>query len=87
MKSLGVDKISEEFTPEEFANFDDTLAAKEPILYHESIFVMVREVEEPAEVESDEEDGDETQDKCLEKRTLIELRSAIETLLGFSLFM
>ena len=47
---------------------------------------MVRELEKPAEVESDEEDGDdaiEVNDKCLEKPTSTELRSAIETLMFF----
>ena len=41
----------------------------------------MREVEKPLQVESDEEDGDRTievNDKCLEKPTTIELRSAIE---------
>ena len=39
---------------------------------------MVREVEEPVEAESDEEDGNDTievNDECLEKPTSIELRS------------
>ena len=34
---LGVDEIAEELTPEEFANFYDTVAATEPILSDESI--------------------------------------------------
>ena len=49
----------------------------------ELILAMVREVEKTVEVESDEEDGHdmiEVNDKCLEKPTSIELRSAIETL-------
>ena len=32
LKSPGFDEIPEELTPKEFANFDDTLAAKEPVL-------------------------------------------------------
>ena len=46
---------------------------------------MAREVEEPIEVEDDEEDSEDTTgDKCLEKPTSTQLRSAIETLLDFS---
>ena len=51
------------------------LCCNEPILSDESILAIVREVEEPVEVESDEEDGDDTievNDKCLEKATSIE---------------
>ena len=51
---------------------------------------MVREVEEPVEVESDEENGDDTiavNDKCLEKPPSIEVRSAIEILMDFRFFM
>ena len=51
---------------------------------------MLHEVEELVEVKSDEEDGDDTikvNDKCLEKPTSIDLRSAIETLVDFSFFM
>ena len=84
LASLGVDEIPEKPTLEESANFDDT--ATDPILSDESILVIVREVEEPVEVESGEEDGDnaiEVHDKCLEKPTSIELRSAIETLMDF----
>ena len=86
LASLGVDEIPEKPTLEESANFDDTVAATDPILSDESILVIVREVEEPVEVESGEEDGDnaiEVHDKCLEKPTSIELRSAIETLMDF----
>ena len=74
LKSFGVDEIHEELTPKESVYFDDTVAATEPISSNESIFAMVREVEEPVEVESDEEDGDdriEVSDKCLEKPTSI----------------
>ena len=46
---------------------------------------MEREIKEPFELESDEEDSDDY--KCLEKSTLIELRSAIETLMDFSFLM
>ena len=87
LKSLGVDEILEELTPEEFENFDDTVEVTEPILSEKSILVMMREVEEPVEVKSDEEDGDDTievNDKCLKKPTSIELRSAIETLMDLS---
>ena len=82
----GVDEIPEEPTLEEFANFDDSVGAPDPILSDESILLMVREVEEPVEVESDEEDTDyaiEVHDICLEKPASIELRSAIETLVNF----
>ena len=51
---------------------------------------MEREIEDPVEVESDEEDSDDTievNDKCLEKPTLIELRSAIATLMDFNFLM
>ena len=51
---------------------------------------MEREIEEPVEVESDEEDSDDTievNDKCLEKLTLIELRNAIATLMDFNFLM
>ena len=81
LKPLGVSESPEELTPEGFANFDDTIAATEPILSDESILAIVQEVEKPLEAESDEEDGDRTievNDKCLEKPTTIELRSAIE---------
>ena len=90
LKSLGADEIPEELTQEEFANFDDTVAAREPILSDESILAIVLEVEEPVEMESDEEDGDdsiEVNDKCLEKPTSIDLRSGIKTLMGFSFFV
>ena len=87
---LGVDEIPEELTPKAFANFDDIVAAAEPILSDKSIFAMLHEVEELVEVKSDEEDGDDTikvNDKCLEKPTSIDLRSAIEPLVDFSFFM
>ena len=83
MKSLGVDEYPEEVSPEGFASFDDT--ATEPVLSDESILAMVREIEEPIEVEDDEEDGGD-EDISLEKPTSIQLRSAIETLLDFSFF-
>ena len=90
LKSLGVVVIPEELTPEEYANFDDTVAATEPVLSDKSILAMVCEDEESIEVEDDEEEGDNTIEvngNCLEKPTLIQLRSTIETLLDFSLFM
>ena len=65
------------------------LLATEPVLSDEPILAMVREDEESIELE-DEEEGDNTfevSDNCLEKPTPIQLRSAIETLLDFSLFM
>ena len=69
LKSLGVDEYPEEVSPEEFASFDGTVAATEPVLSYESILAMVREVEEPIEVEDDEEEGDDTiGDQCLEKQ-------------------
>ena len=37
LKSLDVDEIPEDLTPEELANFDDTVAATEPILSDKSI--------------------------------------------------
>ena len=83
LKSLGVDEIPEELPPEEVANFYDTVATTEPILSDELILAIVREVEKTVEVESDKEDGHDmikVNDKCLEKPTSIELRSAIETL-------
>ena len=89
LKSLDVE-VPEELTPEEFANFDHTVASTEPILSDESILEMVREVEEPVEVESDEEDGDdkiEINDKCLEKPPPIDLRSSLESLMDFIFFM
>ena len=46
-------------TPEEFANFDDTIAATE--LDDESVLDMEREIKEPFELESDEEDSDDSQ--------------------------
>ena len=90
LKSLGVNVIPEELTPEEFANFDDTVVATELTLSDQSILAMVHEVEEPDEVESDEEDGDDTtevNDKSLENPTSVELRSVVETLTDFSPFM
>ena len=77
MKSLGVDEYPEEVSPDEFASFDDTVAATEPVLSDKSILAMVREIEEPIEVEDDEEDGGD-EDISLEKPTSIQLRSAIE---------
>ena len=65
------------------------LLATEPVLSDEPILAMVREDEESIELE-DEEEGDNTievSDNCLEKPTPIQLRSAIETLFDFSLFM
>ena len=47
---------------------------------------MVRKFEKLVEVDSDDEDGDDTieaNDACLEKPTSIELRSVIETLMHF----
>ena len=85
LKSLGVDEYPEEVSPEEFASFDDTVAATESVLSDESILAMVREIEEPIEVEDDEEPGGD-EDISLEKPTSIHLRSAIETLLDFSFF-
>ena len=79
-KSLGVDEIPEELTPEEFENFDDTVAATEPVLPDESILAMAREVKEPVEVESDEEGGEDTIEAYFK-------RIAIETLMDFSFFM
>ena len=90
LKSLGIVVIPQELTPEEYANFDDTVAAIEPVLSDESIFAMVREDEESIEAEDDEEEGDNTikvNGNCLEKPTPIQLRSTIETLLDFSLFV
>ena len=86
LKSFGVVVIPEELTPEKYANFDDTVAATEPVLSDESILAMVREDEESIEVEDDEEEGNnsiEVNDNCLKKPTPIQLRSAIETLLDF----
>ena len=85
LKSLGVDEYPEEVSPGEFASFDDTVAATEPVLSDESVLAMVREIEEPIEVEDDEEDGGD-EDISPEKPTSIQLRSAIETLLDFSFF-
>ena len=90
LKSLGVVVIPEKLTPEEYVNFDDTVAAAEPVLSDESILAIVGEEEESIEVEGDEEeDGNtiEVNNNCMEKPTPIQLGSAIETLLDFSLFM
>ena len=90
LKSLGVNAIPEELTPEEFENFNDTVVATELTLSDQSILAMVHEVEKPDEVESDEEDGDDTtevNDKSLENPTSVELRSVVETLTDFSPFM
>ena len=51
---------------------------------------MVREAEEPIEIENDEVDGNDTievSDKCLEKPTSIQLRSAIETIMDLNFFV
>ena len=56
------------------------------ILSDESNLVMVRKFEKLVEVDSDDEDGDDTieaNDACLEKPTSIELRSVIETLMHY----
>ena len=90
LKSLGVVVIPEELTPEGYVNFDDIVAATEPVVSDESILAMVNEDEESIKVEDDEEERDNTievNDNCLEKPTPIQLRSAIETLLDFSFFM
>ena len=58
MKPLGVDEILEELALEKFKNFDDSVAAKKSILSDESILAMLRKVEEPVEVEGDEENND-----------------------------
>ena len=76
LKSLGVVVIPEELTPDEHANFDDTVAAAELVLSDESILAMVREHEDSIEAEDDEEEGDNTievSDNFLEKPTLIQL--------------
>ena len=86
LKSFGVAVIPEELSAEKYANFDDTVAATEPVLSDESIHAMVREDEESIEVEDDEEEGNnsiEVNNNCLKKPTPIQLRSAIETLLEF----
>ena len=57
---LGVDEITEKLTPDEFANFNDTVAVTEAILSDEFILAMVRKVKEPVVVESDKEDGNDT---------------------------
>ena len=57
---LGVDEIPEKLTPEEFANFNDTVAVTKAILSDEFILAMVRKVKEPVVVESDKEDGNNT---------------------------
>ena len=41
LKSLGVVVILEELSPEEYANFDDSVAATESVLSDESILAMV----------------------------------------------
>ena len=41
VKSLGVVVILEELSPEEYANFDDSVAATESVLSDESILTMV----------------------------------------------
>ena len=68
LKFLGVDGIPEEPTLEEFSNFYDNFAAMDPVLTDDSILALVRKVEEPVEIESDDEDGGdaiEVNDKCL----------------------
>ena len=90
LKSLSVVVIPEELTLEEYANFNDTVAATEPVFSDESILATIPEDEETIEVEDDEEEGDSTievSDNSLEKPTPIRLRGAIETRLDFSLFM
>ena len=90
LKCLGVDEIHEELTPEECANLDDSVAVTEPFLSDDSFLAMVCKVEQPVEVASDEEDDDDTvevNDKLQKNSALIELRSAIETLMDFSFFM
>ena len=57
LKSPGVVVIPEELISEEHANFDGTVAATEPVLSDESILAMVREEEEPIEVD---DEGDNT---------------------------
>ena len=69
LKYLGV--IPEELTPEKYADFDDTVAATEPVLSDESILAMVRDGEESIEVEDDEEEGADT-NKVLEKPTAMQ---------------
>ena len=69
LKSLG--EIPEELTPEKYADFDDTVAATEPVLSDESILAMVRDDEESIEVEDYEEEGDDT-NKVLEKPTAMQ---------------
>ena len=71
-------------------NFNDTIAATEPVLSDDSILAIVRKDKVSIKIEDDEEEGNNTikvNDNCQEKPTSIQLRSAIETLLDFSLFM
>ena len=81
-KTLRVDEIAEDFTPEEFSNFDDTVAATEPILSDESILQWC--------VKSRSQSKYKVMKRMAIirlKPTSIELRGAIETLINFRFFM
>ena len=56
LKSYGFGEIPEDLAPEDFSNFDDTVAATEPVLFDELIISVVRNSKIEEKVESDEED-------------------------------
>ena len=84
LKSLGAVEIPDDLSSEEFVNFDDEVASTEPNLSDEAIIEMALD-EETLEIDDEEEGNDN--DNCLLKPTAQQVRTAIETLLDFSLFM
>ena len=89
LRRLGSDEILQNLTPEDFANFDDTIAATKPALNDNLIISVVRNSEIEEEEEIDEEDGDDTigaSGKCFEKPTPIAIMSIIETIMSVSVF-
>ena len=54
----GFDKIPEVVAPVDFANFDNTVATAEPVLYDKLIILKVRNSKIEEKSESDEEDAD-----------------------------
>ena len=54
----GFDKIAAVVAPVDFANFDNSVAAAEPVLYDKLIILKVHNSKIQEESESDEEDAD-----------------------------
>ena len=57
---INILEIPEDLAPEDFENVDDTVAATEPVLFDELIISILRNNKIEEEIESDDNDGDDT---------------------------